>query len=131
MDDDAKAQLVEAAKDQIASLEDPYDPSDTAAVEVQLDALATALAQLRPRKSRKNAPQSEEELSDVLSRFVESDLVDASAITIYDEIDNVIRLKDYEGYSDEYVSQRLGALLSDLADELRPAIEKLETKANQ
>ncbi len=131
MDDDAKAQLVEAAKDQIASLEDPYDPSDTAAVEVQLDALATALAQLRPRKSRKNAPQSEEKLSDVLSRFVESDLVDASAITIYDEIDNVIRLKDYEGYSDEYVSQRLGALLSDLADELRPAIEKLETKANQ
>jgi predicted DNA-binding protein (UPF0251 family) len=117
--------------EQIASLEDPYDPSDTAAVEVQLDTIATTFSQLRPRKPRKSTSQSQEELRDVLARLAEGGLVDAMAITIYDEIDNVIRLKDYEGYSDDYVSERLGALLSDLADELRPAIEKLQVEANQ
>lgn len=131
MDDEIKEGLIAAAKEQIDSLEDPYDASDTAAVEIQLDTLATALADLWPRKKRRNISQSDEELTDVLSRLVESGLIDANAIPIYDEIDNVIRLKDYEGYSDEYVSQRIGALMSDLADKIRPAVEKLENEDGQ
>ncbi len=118
---------IQAAREALESFEDPYDPSDTASVEVLLDTMATALVRLWPRQRqrKKSAKTSEEELNDVLARLIEDGLVESNAIAILDEIDNVIRMKDYEGYSDEYVSERLGALLSDLADEIRPPIEQL------
>jgi hypothetical protein len=123
------AQMLDAVTEQIDSLEDPYDAADTAAVEVQLDAVATALARVHARERRKSVSESDEDLATVLSNFVEAGLIKPAAITIYEEIENVICLKDYEGYSDEYVKERLQALLSDLADALRPAIKALRNEA--
>jgi hypothetical protein len=102
------------------------DFSDTADVEVQLDAVASALLDLRDIPKGK---QKAKDLSEVLASFVEDELLDPNVVAIADEIDNLIRTKDYEGYSEGYVEEQLESLVSDLQDELLSLLEGLEAKA--
>jgi hypothetical protein len=121
---------VERAQEAVEALDNVFDLTDTADIEVKLDAVASALLKLNPRRRAKKS-RKEEELADVLSRFVEDELADPTTITLCDEIRKVIEFKDYEGYSDEYISERLGALLSDLANELKPTIDKLRIETGK
>ena len=119
-----KLEHAESIVDSLGNL----DFSDTADVEVQLDAVASALLNLRDVPKKK---QKAKNLSEVLASFVEDELLDRNVVAIADEIDNLIRTKDYEGYSEGYVEEQLERLVSDLQDELLSLLEGLEPKATE
>src|SRR5438034_6519806 len=94
-----KAEDLEQAKEAVQSLDD-IDLSDTDAVDVQLDSVASALLDLAGTPKRKKKAKT---LSEVLAELVEDEIADPAAVNIADEIANLIRTKDYEGYSENYV----------------------------
>ncbi len=121
------AEKFEHTKEVVEGL-DNVDFSDTAAVEIKLDSVASALLDLQEKAENEQAAKT---LSDVLSALVENgEAIDPIAITIADEIVHFIRTKDYEGYSDKYVANRLESLISDLKHELESALNNLEPQAN-
>lgn len=112
----------EAAVDSLGGIE---DLANTASVEVTLDAVASAFARLRRPRSRRAAQTSATSLTEVLTQFVEDGVLDPVVISLCDEITALFEFKDYESYSEEYVSNRLSILLSDLQDELQQALSTL------
>ena len=120
------AEKLERVKETVEDLDD-VDFSNTAAVEIKLDSVASALLDLQGKPKSKEEAKS---LSDVLSALVENGTaIDPVAITIADEVVHCKRTKDYEGYSDKYVASRLESLLSDLKNELESAVNNFEPKA--
>jgi hypothetical protein len=119
-----------AAKQAIEALIYIKEPSNTAYVEVAMDAVASALLTVMRGGSVKLREARKVNLGDVLSELVENDLADPIVVTLCDEIETLIKFKDYEGYREEYVSERIASLLSDLKDELDKTIRSLRTKAS-
>lgn len=113
--------LVEA----VDALTDIVDSSNTAKVEIAMDAVASALIRAKAFRRPRQGNGADPSLAKVLSDFVENDLASPFSITLCDEITTLLEFKDYEGYSEKYVGERLSGLLSDLQDELQKTVEKL------
>ncbi len=116
------------AADAVQSLTDIADLADTAHVEVTLDTVASAFSKLKGQRRASAHDTSQISLAEVLSRFVEDGLTDPVALSYCDEITNLIEFKDYEGYSEDYVADRLEGLLNDLHDELHRTLENIRSQ---
>jgi hypothetical protein len=113
-----------ALRDTIDSL-DGWDSDDITDLDVQLDTLASALSQLQPKRRTGKRQQEDPTLSGELAALVEDDALDELSVSIADEIAELIRTKDYVGYSEGYVEKRLAELVGDLCSELGELVESL------
>ena len=120
---DVKKEKIDQAEEAVRALSD-VDFGNAAAVDVQLDAVTSAFMDLMSRKKEKSEAPT---LANVLSDFVENDIISPSAVNLADEIENLVETKDYEGYSEEYLREALEELIGNLEGELEKAIEHLRS----
>jgi hypothetical protein len=126
------------SNDQLKTVEQVIDSltkvdfTDTAEIEVQLDAVASALLKLKESaQQRLSKKTGAPDLGEILSLFIEDGELRPVALSDYDVINSLMLNKEYEGYSEDYLSERLEGLLTDFANELKSTIKKLHSEAQQ
>ena len=111
---------------------DGWDGEDIPELDVQLDALASALSNLQiSRRGGKARRSKEPTLADELTGLVENEITGPFAVALADEIAELIRTKDYVGYSEGYVEDRLAELVGELLGEIGKIVEKLTDAAGE
>jgi uncharacterized protein YciW len=124
-------QELQPLRDAIDSL-DGWEDAGITALDVQLDTLASALSELQSkRQKRKTLKHKDPTLSDELAALQENDLSEPVPVALADEIAELIRTKDYVGYAEGYVEERLSELVGELCSELNELIERLANAASE
>jgi hypothetical protein len=106
----------------VDALADISDFSDTASVDVKMDVVAAALVATPLIKRTAAKTLKGEGLYDVLQYLVRSDLIDDQVLDACDEITSLIEYKDYEGMTDEELSEELEVLVESFRQLLHSAI---------
>lgn len=118
--------------DEAAESLDGWDGEDIQELDVQVDALASALSKLQTTRSGGKAKRSKEPtLADELAGLVENEITGPFAVALADEIAELIRTKDYVGYSEGYVEDRLSELVGELRGEISKIVKKLTDAAGE